>query len=270
MNVICVCLLLEGTRVVELTPTYTPPPPPGCTTQDSRALSEKGRRVKGVCLSSYGSVDSLETINGPRATTGVEEAVRPSFNMSHQPPHPLRDDRCIDRQHSGNLHGTHSTSTAEKQDLHIDPQDAAAGGSLHSPEFHVSRPQVTISNILRDNTRERTILCDGCGAGSFPGADAKRVWYLSLCVPVRPAGSPLFLRNPKSTPIHPHACAPWLPFPVLFHVDGEEMEMYSTALGDGQKQKEHTNTQQRVKDDYYFDMFFIQFPVLKHLQQKQE
>ena len=164
MNAMCVSTACCNTRVVELTPTYTPQPPPSCTTQDSRALSEKGRRVslKGVCPSSYGSVGSLETINGPRAPLD-QRRLCAHISACHITP-PLRDDRCIDRQHSGNLYDTHCTrlqrskifmSTTKMRPTSMQQQQAGLC-TAQSFMFHARKSQ---SPIFSETTRERARFC---------------------------------------------------------------------------------------------------------------
>lgn len=202
----------------------------------------------------------------------VKEARRQCTHLStcHIPPPYREDDRCIDRQHSGNLHGTYSTQR-NKQTRSSTPKMQPRKSRrvpAHSLEFHVSRLQVTISNILRNNTREREseikfvrrfwIWEFPCEVGLVPE-------FVCPCARIfrPPPGRlvPPFSEEPRiHLPIHPHACAPWFPFPVLFHVDGGRDGDAQHSPGDGRKQKEgatQTHTEQRAtKDD--FVMFFIQ------------
>lgn len=84
--------------------------------------------------------------------------MHPSFNMSHPPPPYCEDDRCIDRQYSGNLHGTHSRETRSSTPK-MQPR-SHAGGSLHTAlsfMFHARKSQ---SPIFPETTRERASLRD--------------------------------------------------------------------------------------------------------------
>jgi hypothetical protein len=203
-------------------------------------------------------MDSLETINGPRATTGAEEAVRSSFNMSHPPP--VAPTYC--EMTTASIDSTAGTYTGcaalqrSKIFMSTTNMRPTCSGRRVPAQPRVSCFTPASHNLQYSQRQHEREMGQFCGTVLELGVSlvlvlvrGEFVRFLSLCVCVcARIFRPPFFEEPK---VHPstHMLVPRGSHArSCFTLMGEEMEMYSAAPGIAKSRRstqKHTAAGQR-------------------------